>query len=68
MVSDDGDNGNNFCEVIQLSYTSAIVLLQLVDVHPTKLFLLQESSVVQGEGVPSKVLEGGVDWGEDTRT
>ena len=41
----------------------------MVDVHPTKLYLLLESSVVQGEGVPLKVLEeGGVDWGEDTRT
>ena len=41
---------------------------ETVDVHPTKLYLLQESSVVQGEGVPSKELDGGVDWGEDTRT
>ena len=38
------------------------------DVHPTKLYLLQESSAKQGEVVAKEELEGGVDGGEETRT
>ena len=38
------------------------------DVHPTKLYLLQESSAEQGEGVAKEELEGRVDGGEETRT
>ena len=34
------------------------------DVHPTKLYLLQESSAEQGEGVAKEELEWGVDGGE----